>query len=404
MATRSRKLTGFDREVVECLYFLFFILTFLHDEWRRMAWYFVCTSNPCLLSAPEALTAESADDFNCVFASVGERIATELREAGGEGEALSPRPPRVTSAGLVLQPVTLPNLSESLRELSSSRAVGMDGIPLFAIRNCFAVIAPHLLHLINVSIVTRVFPSAWKMASVVPIHKSGPRDSASNFRPISILPALSKLCEKVVCTQLSVFLAKHDLFSPSQYAYRSCHSTEDAVMDAVEWMTRRVDAGHIVSVTSIDLSKAFDSVDHGVLLMKLQWHGVDPGWFQSYLDGRRQVVRGGSLSLSLSHGVPQGSLVGPILFSIFTNDLPSHVPHGHIVSYADDTQLFDSSHPDDLSLLKSRQEQTILAVQSFFTANSLKMNPTKTSLLLVGTPQSLKKGIIVPVTYSRFCP
>ena len=192
---------------------------------------------PERVSAPEALTAETADDFNRVFASVGERIATELREAGGEGEALSPRPPRVTSAGLVLQPVTLPNLSESLRELSSARAVGVDGIPLFAIRNCFAVIAPHLLHLINVSIVTRVFPSAWKTASVVPIHKSGPRDSASNFRPISILPALSKLCEKVVCTQLSVFLAKHYLFSPSQYAYRSCHSTEDAVMDAISART-----------------------------------------------------------------------------------------------------------------------------------------------------------------------
>ena len=81
----------------------------------------------------------------------------------------------------------------------------------------------------------------------------------------------------------------HYLFSSSQYAYRPCHSTEDAVTDAVEWMTRRVDAGYVVAVTSIDLSKAFDSVDHGVLLIKLRWHGVDPGWFQSYLDGRRQV-------------------------------------------------------------------------------------------------------------------
>ena len=104
------------------------------------------------------------------------------------------------------------------------------------------------------------------------------------------------------------------------------------------------------------------------------------------LPGRAAAGGERRLSLPFSHGVPQGSLVGPILFSIFTNDLPSHVPHGHIVSYADDTQLFDSSHPDDLPLLKSRQEQTILAVQSFFTANSLKMNPTKTSLLLVGTP------------------
>ena len=102
-------------------------------------------------------------------------------------------------------------------------------------------------------------------------------------------------------------------------------------------------------------------------------------------------MRGGSLTLPLSHGVPQGSLVGPILFSIFTNDLPSYLPHGRLISYADDTQLLDSMHPENLSMLKAHQEETLLTVQSYFTANSLKMNPTKTTLLLVGTTNNLKK-------------
>ena len=172
--------------------------------------------------------------------------------------------------------------------------------------------------------------------------------------------------------------------------------------DAVEWMTRRVDAGHNVAVTSIDLSKAFDTVDHDVLATKLRWHGVDPTWFESYLDGRHQMVKGGSLSIPISFGVPQGSLIGPILFSIFTNDLPSHIPHGHIVSYADDTQLLDSAHPDDLPSLKSRQENTILTLQSYFTANSLKMNPTKTTLLLVGTSQSIKKAASFQLNINDF--
>ena len=199
------------------------------------------------------------------------------------------------------------------------------------------------------------------------------------------------MCEKLVCTQLSTYLDHCHLLSSSQYAYRTGHSTEDALTDAVEWMTRRVDDGDVVAVTSVDLSRAFDSVDHDVLLTKLCWYGIDPSWFRSYLVGRRQVVRGGSLSLPLSHGVPQGSLVGPILFSIFTNDLPSYLPHGRLVSYADDTQLLDSAHPKNLSILKARQEETLRAVLSFFTSNSLKMNPSKTTLLLVGTTQNLKK-------------
>ena len=158
-------------------------------------------------------------------------------------------------------------------------------------------------------------------------------------------------------------------------------------------MTRRVDDGEVVAVTSIDLNRAFDSggqlVDHDILLTKLCWYGINPDWFRSYLAGRRQVVRGGSFSLPLSHGVPQGSLVGPILFSIFTNDLPSYLPHGRLVSYADDTQLLDSARPINLTILKARQEKTLRAVLSFFTSNSLKMNPSKTTLLLVGTTSNL---------------
>ena len=102
-------------------------------------------------------------------------------------------------------------------------------------------------------------------------------------------------------------------------------------------------------------------------------------------------MRGGSLSLPLFHGVPQGSLIGPILFSIFTNDLPSYLPHGRLVSYADDTQLLDSAHPNNLSVLKARQEDTLRALLSYFTSNSLKMNSSKTTLLPVGTTQNLKK-------------
>ena len=341
---------------------------------------------------PGSLTPQRADDFNRHFVSVGPRVAAEMKAINPAGASPPPRPPRVTASYFTLRPVTLPELSKALSDLSSSKAVGIDGVPIDAVRKCFPVVGPHILHIINTSIATCIFPSSWKIASVVPLHKAGSRDSASNFRPISILSVLSKLTEKVICGQLLSYLTANELLSSSQYAYRAHHSTEDALLDMIDWVSRRIDGGHIVAATSIDLSKAFDSVDHEILLEKLQWYGVDPRWFRSYLADRRQVVRGGSLSLSLSHGVPQGSILGPILFSLFTNDLPSYLPHGRLISYADDTQLLDSAHPDELNLLKTRQEETIGAVLSYFTSNRMKMNPAKTTLLLLGTNQSLKKA------------
>ena len=158
--------------------------------------------------------------------------------------------------------------------MSSSRAVGLDGMPIQAVRRCFDVIGPLLLHLINKSIVTGVFPERWKIACVVPILKAGDRSVASNYRPISLLPIMSKIAERVVCTQLSRYLSENHLMSACQYAYRRGHSTEDAVIDAVSWAVNKIDNGELASITTIDLSKAFDSVDHGVLLRKLSWLGV----------------------------------------------------------------------------------------------------------------------------------
>ena len=147
-------------------------------------------------------------------------------------------------------------------------------------------------------------------------------------------------------------------------------------------------------LTSIDLSKAFDSVDHPMLLNKLEWYGISSCWFSSYLSGRSQLVRGSTAAaLPLTHGVPQGSIVGPILFLIFVNDLPCFLPHGRLLSYADDTQILDSapSNPNDLQALKSRAEENIESLQHWFSLNSLKMNADKTCFILLGTQKSIEK-------------
>ena len=293
----------------------------------------------------------------------------------------------------MLRPATLPELWGAIALISGTRAVGEDEVPLFAVKKCFAVIGPHLLHLINHSIVTEMFPAAWKVARVIPVFKSGDRADVNNFRPSSILSVLSKIAEKVVSIQLSSYLLDNHVLSPVQYAYRPNHCTEDAVLDTVEWISQRIDGGQVASLTTVDPSKAFDSVDHDVLLMKLGWCGVQStGWFRSYLSERRQTVSGGSSILPLSHGVAQGSIEGPILFLVFINDLSSHLPHGRLLSYADDTQLLDHSLPDpnSLSVLKVRVEESIQQLQNWFEANGLKMNPNKTDFMIIGTQASLK--------------
>ena len=157
------------------------------------------------------------------------------------------------------------------------------------------------------------------------------------------------------------------------------------MLDAVDWVSLAIDEGEICSITTADLSKAFDSVDHGVLLNKLGWYGIDPSWFASYLSGRSQVVRGGSATpLSVTHGVPQGSIAGPILFSILINDLSCHLSC-KVIGYADDTQLLDRAKPDDqnLSALQTRIQTTLATMESWFKANSLKMNQKRLSLFLL---------------------
>ena len=282
-----------------------------------------------------------------------------------------------------------------MRGLSASRAVGLDGVPLIAVRECFSVVGPHLLKLVNLSLKTKVFPDDWKTACVVPIPKTGDPSVPSNNRPISLLSVLSKILEKVVSVQLISYLTETSILHPSQFGYRSCHSTEDAVLVAIERIAEDIDRGQVSSLTSIDLSKAFDCVDHGLLLDKLSWYGVtDLKWFQSYLSERKQVVRGGQLILPLTCGVPQGSILGPILFILFTNDVYAHLTHGRLISYADDTMHIDSARPDGPGLegLKTRLELTMCELRSWFESNLLKMNEKKTAFMILGTKHNVAQA------------
>ena len=177
------------------------------------------------------------------------------------------------------------------------------------------------------------------------------------------------------------YLVQHHILCPQQYGFRPGLSTEVALLDAVTFATDNIDRGLVTSLVIADTSKAFDSVEHGRLLDKLGWYGIQPDWFAAWLRGRTQTVRGGSHALNVTHGVVQGSILGPVLFLLFTNDLPQHISYGKIIMYVDDTQFLDADYPSNTQALKSRIEHSLSVALKWFTQNRLKINPAKTEMV-----------------------
>ena len=226
------------------------------------------------------------------------------------------------------------------------------------IKHLSSIIPPILTHLINKSISTGYFPKMLKTARVVPIYKSGESKDVNNYRPISILPIFSKIFEKIVFNQLSNYLNHFKLLSNSQFGFRKSLSTSHAIVDTLQYVYDNLDEGNTVISFFLDFSKAFDCVNHDILLDKMSIYGVRgiaSSWFRSYLSDRQQYVslNGASSELcSIDRGVPQGSILGPLLFLIFINDFPNCSDFFKFTLFADDSTLtckFNNASNDDIS-------------------------------------------------------
>ena len=230
------------------------------------------------------------------------------------------------------------------------KATGNDGVSAKLLRIAAPAIADSLCKLINFNIEKQTFPTKWKVGKVTPIYKGqGNRDDKNNYRPITVLPILSKLLEKHICDHLCVFLEENALLHRFQSGFRKFHSTETALIRLVDQLLFDLDKNRASGLVFIDYKKAFDLIDHGLLLEKLKAYGVrdyEMELLRSYLSGRTQYVHINGCHSSprtVSAGVPQGSILGPILFLLFINDLPSAAQHSTVDIYADDTTLSLSS-------------------------------------------------------------
>ena len=374
----------------------FFMTSYRHSKpkiWSDIHKFLIASKRGSSLTYnSSAKPVQWANELNQHFVSVGPDMASSLGTAAASGRRLTPRPPRVVSGAFRVRPATLTELSSALQRMRNSKSSGTDGITVAMLKQTFPVVGPHLLRLVNQTIRTGKLPDDWKAAVVTPLFKSGDVNDVNCFRPVSVLPTVSKLAERVVYDQLVDYLSSHDIICPEQHGFRGGHSTESAMLDAVQFVISETDRGRVVTNIAADTSKAFDSVEHGRLLEKLGWYGVSAHWFSDWLRGRKQMVKGGSRHLPVSHGVVQGSILGPILFLLFTNDAPSHVNCDKIVMYADDSQFLNSSSKNDLINHKIKLEDMLCSVQIWYDQNSLKVNPAKTEMMVFGMPKRAGPG------------
>ena len=233
----------------------------------------------------------------------------------------------------------------ALQGLNTRKSAGPDGISALFLQQTAEIIAEPLTLIYNHSLNTGTVPLAWKRSNVTPVHKGGDAKNPGNFRPISVVPIVAKVLEKLVANQLGLFLESRHLLHDLQGAYRHGRSSEHILLYAVDTIIQALDNGDSVCAAFLDLRKAFDSLDHCLLLRRLfdlGVSGVELTWFTDYLTQRLQRVKCGAKFSdwgSVLGGIPQGSALGPLLFLVYVNNMPLQVRHSCLLQFADDTCL-----------------------------------------------------------------
>lgn len=271
-----------------------------------------------------------------------------------------------------------------------SNATGLDGIPMKFIKMTLPVLLPYITHLLNYSITSSICPQSWKKAKTFPVHKRTRFCNLEDFRAINVLPILSKVLEILLRDQLLVFLRQYNLLTRHQSGFRSGHSTTTALLKVSHDIARALDRMEVAVLLLLDFSKAFDSVDHVLLVNKLRvrfrFDSSALSMISSYLSDRVQAVCiGGVMSsfLELKRGIPQGTVLGPLLFSLFVNDLPDNIKYVNVHLFADDVQLYKTFGISDLAISVSQINSDLKAVGEWAKANYLNLNAKKSKGIIV---------------------
>ena len=283
-----------------------------------------------------------------------------------------------------------------VKDINIAKSSGLGNISSFIVKEAFKILIPEVTYMYNLSIQTAVFPAAWKQALVIPIPKSGNLSMVQNYRPISLLPLPGKILEKLIHQQLTGYLDSESLLSAAQHGFRKGHSTIHSVAQLTEYVSKKLDTRQPTLAAYVDFRKAFDCVQHPILINKLAQLGIGKGildWVKSYLSDRQQKVLANNIysaPLTIMQGVPQGSILGPLFYIIYANDLSKIVSKCGIALYADDTVLYTAN--DNFAKSVQNLQDDIDSLNVWCTENGIRANTEKTKVMVFGTPNMLHKG------------
>ena len=356
--------------------------------------------NPDSKTANEMSSPTKCEEFAAYFRDKISDIRVEITRTKPANSGLKIPYPALNATMNQFAPVNMETLSKAVSKLSPSTCA-LDPIPTKFFKSVFDSVSTDILSIINSSLKSGIFPAALKVAMVKPILKkpNSDADVISNYRPISNLPFLSKLMERIVYDQLNAFLVSNDITDIFQSGFRSNHSTETALLKVINDLRINADSNKMSVLTLLDLSAAFDTIDHDILIDRLEkWVGLSGpvlNWIRTYLTDREYYVSVGehrSKNVKLTCGVPQGSVLGPLFFLLYMLPLGA-IFRKHSIDYhafADDNQNYFTVEPNDYSAA-DRLVLCLADVDKWMSDNFLKLNQEKTEVLIIGNKTEREK-------------
>lgn len=354
---------------------------------------YIIDDNKVKVSDPQIM----ANKMNQYFCNIGKKLGSKINKPPGRKLEL----PAMNHKTIFLKPTNRTEILSIINKFKNKKG-GIDGINTKILKTLSDFLAEPLAHIINNCFVTGIWPDELKMAEVIPIHKSKEKYKPCNYRPISLISNLAKIMEKILHKRLLNFISQCDIISGKQYGFLKNRSTKDALSYIVDKVLNELDKSNPIAITFLDLAKAFDTVDHNILLEKLYRYGIRGKaqiLISSYLKNRLQKVRvNGTYSEyeELNTGVPQGTILGPLLFIIYVNDLLVSLPEGEIISYADDTAVV--TNEKSWGEIEEKATRQLHEVSDWLALNKLTLNIDKTVYITFGNycnsvPDNIKISI-----------